>query len=130
MLTVTERGKSVMLDLIVRSGLTLALYATPKAPKAADQRGSYQEPVGGGYAPKKLNPKDWKTKNGIGVHPDVPFTFTGTTAPDVIYGYMVALGPVVLWHEPLPEPFPVAIKGDTLVITPTFALANAPVEQE
>ncbi len=124
MLKATNIGKAAMLELIVRCGLTIHLYANKHTPSEKDAAGAYREPQGGGYAPKKLAQKAWTVSGDVAYHPDVAFTFTGATSPDVIYGYFVKFGNITMWAEPLAEPFPVAIKGDTLVITPTFALSG------
>lgn len=124
MLKVPNIGKAAMLELIVRSGLTIHLFANKHMPGEKDAAGAYREPQGGGYAPKKLSQKSWTVKGDVAIHPDVAFTFSGATSPDVIYGYVVKFGNIPMWAENLPEPFPVAVKGDTLAITPTFALSG------
>lgn len=125
MLVVPAIGRAAMLELIVKSGVTLHLFANNHNPSATDTQGAYQEPVGGGYTAKKLPGKLWSVKNDVAFCPEQVFMFSGATKPDIIYGYVVKLGNIVMWAERLPEPFPVAIKGDTLTITPTFALKGA-----
>jgi hypothetical protein len=124
MLVVPNGGVAAMLELVVKSGLTVSLFSNDHTPSASDTLGSYQEPSGGGYSPRKLPGKTWTVQNGVARAPEQVFTFSGPTSPDVIYGYVVKLGNIVMWAERLPEPFPVAIKGDTLIITPMLALKS------
>lgn len=120
MIVVPSAGKAAMLELVVRSGLTLHLFANDIEPGPQDTLGSFVEPSEGGYKPKGLMPKQWVVKNGIAAHPATVYTFSGPTQPSIIYGYFVTLGNIVMWAERLPKPFPVNLQGDTLTITPSI----------
>ena len=124
MLVVPSVGRAAMLELIVKAGLTLELFTNDVQPGSSDTTGTYTTPSGGGYASKKLAGKGWVVKNGVAIAPEQVFTFTGPIKPNLVFGYFVRLGNILMWAERSEQPFPVNLKGDTFIVVPTFTLAE------
>jgi len=122
MLTVPNVGRAALLKLLTQVGLTLELYTNDVKPGPDDTTATYHPPVGGGYIPHKLAPKNWSFKGGQMVGAEQVFTFTAVPKPNLIHGYFVRLGSILMWVEPFDSPFPVNLKGDTVVVVPTLTL--------
>lgn len=101
-LVLLNQGEAFILDLIRNAGLTLHLFSNNVTPSAEDTDIVYEEPVGGGYAPKVLLAGNWIITGGgpsLMEYPRQDFVFTGVPSPPTIYGYFVKSGSLVLWAE-------------------------------
>lgn len=131
MLIVPRSGLATMLSLIVNrvnttENLRLRLYSNDRVPFFEDTFESYTEVSGGAYNSKELFGDSWivsaDTVPAVVSYPEVAFTFNGTPVVNVVHGYFVTRGDVLMWAERLQVPFYVANKGDQIRITPRFTL--------
>jgi len=102
-LVLLNQGEVFILECLINSGLTLHLFCNDIVPLEEDISAVYEEPVGGGYAPKALLAGDWVISQGgpsLMEHPRQDFIFTGVPTPSTVYGYFVkTVGGIVLWAE-------------------------------
>ena len=122
MLRLLNQGKAFTLARLAGSGLTVHLFCNDVVPGDFDQNASYQELVGGGYAPKALPLEGWTIIDGQMVYPRQDWLFTSTPNVPRVYGYFVSeAGGTILWAERGPAPFTVAAGGEYRVV-PKFVL--------
>lgn len=125
MLQVSDAGRAAILRLIAEAGLTLELYTNEQTPDASDTTRTYKVPTGGGYSSHRIPAKAWSfAKDGTLTAAEQVFTFTRPPKPNVIHGYFVRLGNILMWVEPFDIPFTVNQKGDTLVVVPTLSFST------
>lgn len=126
---VTNAGEMALLSAGVgktaASSWTLRLFSNNKTPAVGDVAANYTEVVGGGYAAIPLVAANWVTVTGATTtYPEQTFTFTGpTNAPGTIYGAYIDMGGGnIIGAERLAVVFTPGASGDTVKVTPSFAL--------
>jgi hypothetical protein len=136
-LLATNEGEVILLSLIVnkkpQADLTLRLYTSPTdtIPETAGWNTPIVEPAGAsGYAAVTLTGVNWSIStdgNSIttATYPSVTFTFT--SAPSPVYGYLVTYNDGgtnrIAWIERFTgAPFTIPIDGGTIAVTPRITL--------
>lgn len=114
MLVVPQSGAAVLLEKGL-DGLTatvdLHLYQNDMAPSPSSVLADFTEADYDGYAEETITPATWAVflqgiSQAVAVGPGVVFSPTGSTTPNVIYGYYVTdnTGARLLWAERFAEP--------------------------
>lgn len=125
MLTVTYRAEAQMLQAVLALARRVHLYVNEVGAARFASAAEFQEPDGGGYAPRDLAPDDWRVQTGArasATYPPVTWRFEAGVGH--VRGYYVtdAAGEL-LWSEPLaPGPFLAANPGDSLTLDLSFDL--------
>ncbi len=127
---VCNEGYVAILTALVRSGLTLRLFANDRRPHVRDRRQDYHEAAVLGYAPVPLDParftitapmhaKDGDTP-ARAVFDEVEWIF-GQPAGGFIYGYYITTADgTVVAVERFDHPFEVVNRRDRLAIIPVL----------
>ena len=112
-----------IMDMVIRSGLRLCLYANDREPGPRDEASDYQEPAN--YAPISLSIQGWEFQDDEAAYPEQELEFFG--AAGNVYGYFLtdATGRWI-GGERFAEPFEVRIAGDKVQVTPRLAWGASP----
>ena len=127
----TPESLTAMLSDMLRVACTLHLYVgvTGDAPTADN----FEEPGGGGYAPKQMNGQAWDLSEApeLAAYPAQTFEFDGPAG--LILGFYITRNSdgSLRWYEPLEDeegnaaPMRIVNKGDRITVQPTFSFAAA-----
>ena len=105
-----------VLQILIRSGLTLRLYANDREPMDGDAPLLYDEPAN--YTPQQLSELGWSIDGNEAAYPEHTFVFSGPAGR--VYGYFIVAAPDGRWlcGERFDVPFEVRIAGDKVQVTP------------
>ena len=113
-----DEGRRYALELLIRSGLVLRLFAVDREPKASHTLEHYREPEGGGYAPIHLPLDGWAFGKDGAAYPRQTFVFSGEAGQ--IYGWLITSqdGIVMEAEQFRGGPHKIARRGDRIEVVP------------